>query len=48
MIGFNISASSVNRATNFALNSKFKSMGVSGNFEFSRYLVTSFLCSEEI
>ena len=27
MIGFNISSSSVNRATNFALNNKFKSMG---------------------
>ena len=47
-IGFNISSSSVSKATNFALNNVFKSKGLSGNLGFSRNLVTNFLCSEEI
>ena len=47
-IGFNNSSSSVNKATNFALNNVFKSKGLSGNLRFSRNLITNFLCSEEI
>ena len=47
-IGFNSSSSSVDNATNFALNNVFKSKGLSGNLRFSRCFITNFLCSEEI